>query len=234
MIAIENLNKYYNRLHVLKDVSTTLEKEKVTVIIGPNGSGKSTLIKSILGLVKPTSGSIYVNDNLVNGNHLYRRDLGYIPQYGHFPNHLTVSDVMKFVINIRNDAAAYDHTRMPFDLKAENKKRINTLSGGTRQKLSANIAFMFNALIYICDEPTAGLDPIANQKFKQHIRKLKEEGKTIIISSHVISEVDEIADNIVFLCDGHLKYDGSIELLKEQTGQSNLENAVIKLMEQPS
>ena len=231
MISVKQLNKCYKKLQVLTDLTTAFENEKVTVIIGPNGSGKSTLIKCILGLVKPTSGSILVNGALVNGSHLYRNEIGYIPQYGHFPSHLTVLDVLNLVIDIRNISFNLDQSRLPFNIQKEYNKKINTLSGGTRQKLSANIAFMTDSKYYICDEPTAGLDPIANQRFKEHITNLKNNGKTILISSHVISEVEDFADNIIFLCEGQLKYDGEISKLKEQTKEEKLERAVIKLMD---
>ena len=229
----DKLNKKYGKLHVLKDFSTTFESGRVTVVIGPNGSGKSTLIKCILGLVKPTSGTIFVNNNAVNGHHDYRRDIGYIPQFGHFPGNLTVIDVIKLVKNIRKDYSDNGYKgRIPFDLIKENNKKINTLSGGTRQKLSANIAFMFDPLIYICDEPTAGLDPLSSRTFKQKIAQLKAEGKTILLTSHVMSEVDEIADDIIFICDGVAKFSGSTRQLKDQTGESKLEDSVAKLMDE--
>ncbi|KAA3634895.1 MAG: ABC transporter ATP-binding protein [Calditrichaeota bacterium] len=232
MITIDKLQKSYGKLQVLDNVNTSIRTGKVTVLIGPNGSGKSTLIKCILGLVKPSSGDIKVNDVSVSSNYNYRKDIGYVPQYGHFPENLLVKDVFNLVLNLRNGTGHPSYgIDKPFDLTTELKKKIYSLSGGTRQKLSANLAFMFNPQIYICDEPTAGLDPIAARTFKQYIQQMREEDKTILLSSHVLSEVEHFADDIIFICEGRLKYNGPLTELKIQTNESTLEDSIAKLME---
>jgi Cu-processing system ATP-binding protein len=169
MIRIENINKRFRRLQALDNISAVLSKGQVVSLIGPNGSGKTTLIKSILGMVKPDSGRIYVNDELINGNPSYRENIGYMPQIGRYPDNMKVGQLFRMLQNIRGVAENKTDKKLieQFELEKIFEKPMRTLSGGTRQKVSAAIAFLFDPAILILDEPTAGLDPLSSEILKQ-------------------------------------------------------------------
>ncbi len=231
MIKIDGVEKQFGKLKVLKRIFLQIETGRVTAIVGPNGSGKSTLIKSILGLVRPDKGDIYVNGIKLNGECEYRRQIGYMPQMAHFPNNLEVSEVLYMIKDLRGEHADLDEELIrEFGLEQEMNKQLRTLSGGTRQKVSAAIAFMFNPTLLILDEPTAGLDPIASSVFKDKIFREREKGKTIILTSHIMSEIEELAENIIFLLDGKIRYSGPVEELKATVGELNLERSIARMM----
>jgi Cu-processing system ATP-binding protein len=232
MIEISGLLKRYGRCVALHNVSTTIGRGRITGIIGPNGSGKSTLMKSLLGLVTPTSGEIIVNGCLLDGDCAYRRNLGYIPQLARFPLDLTGHEVLEIVLGLRSDQSIRREELIElFGLQGELGKRIRAMSGGTRQKLSIVLACMYNPEILLCDEPTAGLDPVATTKFKGLIRSLRESEKTVLLTTHIMSDVDELADDVIVLLEGHVRFAGSVRDLKLQTQQPLLEAAVARLLE---
>lgn len=231
MINIQDLHKSYGDLSVLKGVSLRIPAGQITSIVGPNGSGKTTLIKCLLGLVKPDSGQISIDGARLNGDFRYRASLGYMPQLARFPENLTGAETLTLLKSLRNGAGPTNGSVPPFDLGADLRKKTKELSGGTRQKLSACAAFLFSPTILILDEPTAGLDPIASFHFKKRIREERDKGATIILTSHIMSEVQSLSDNIVFLLDGKIRFDGKVERLLGETGQSDLEAAVASLME---
>lgn len=231
MIRIQSLEKHYQKLHVLKSINLSVEPGKITAIVGPNSAGKSTLIKSILGLVFPDRGDISINGERVNGRWDYRRKIGYMPQLARFPENLTLKELLALVRDLRHHP---DDTDMElfevFNLGKEWDKPIRTLSGGTRQKVSAVIAFLFRPSILILDEPTAGLDPIASSNLKDKILKERDLGKTFILTSHIMSELEELSEHIVFLLEGKIFFEGLTDELVRYTGERNLERAIATLM----
>jgi len=231
MITIRRLVKQFGKLTVLRELDLEIERGKITAIIGHNGSGKTTLIKCILGLDKPTSGSITINNFELNGDCTYRSRIGYMPQLARFPENLTAREVFRMIRDLRGrEERLEDDLVAFFNLDGELEKPVRTLSGGTRQKISAIITFMFDPELLILDEPTAGLDPISSSMLKDRLFQEKAAGKTIIITSHIMSELEELADNLVFLLDGKIIYSGTVEDLIEQSGEKNLERAVAALM----
>ncbi len=231
MIIIQNLFKRYQNLAVLEKVSFNLEEGKLNYIVGPNGSGKTTLIKCILGLVKPDKGEIIIDNLILNGKIEYRGRIGYMPQAASFPENLRVEELLDMIYELRKDFNIKDVELIEsFNLKKEYGKRIKNLSGGTKQKLNAAIAFLFNPEILILDEPTAGLDPISSGIIKDKIKREKRNGKTILFTSHILSELEDLAEQIIFLVEGSLKFCGSKEDLINNTGELNLERAVASLM----
>ncbi|MEP0861305.1 MAG: ABC transporter ATP-binding protein [Ignavibacterium sp.] len=233
MIKFANIIKKYNKLEVLKGIDAEIQTGKVTSIVGPNGSGKTTLIKIILGLVKADFGSVEIDGKKINGDYDYRGNIGYMPQIARYPENLTVYEVLTMIKDLRNRK---DHPEekliKDFELSGELTKAIRTLSGGNRQKLSAVIALMFDPQILIFDEPTAGLDPVISNRFKEMVFVEKKKGKTIILTSHIMSEVEELADEIIFLLDGKIYYKGSLQNLLIEKGEVKLEKAVAKILEE--
>jgi len=231
-IEVAGLTKAFGRLGVLNGLTVGFKSGQTTAVIGPNGAGKTTLMKCILGLVHPDSGDIAVAGQSVVGSHLYRSQLGYMPQHARYPDNLTGRDMIELVTSLRPDAARPDLTLVrTLHLEGELDKPFRTLSGGTRQKISAVLAFMFDPPIYILDEPTAGLDPVASTALKDHIRSARERGAAVILTSHVIADLEELADRIVFLLDGRIRYDGPLDGLRSETGQRTIERAIATILE---
>ena len=232
LLRIEKLEKQFGSLPVLQSVDVTIMPGVVTAIVGPNGSGKSTLIKSILGLVRPDRGTIWIKGQKINGDCSYRRHIGYMPQIARFPENLRVRELLYMIKDVRESEAKLDEDlRRIFALDKERDKVLRTLSGGTRQKVSAAIAFMFQPEILILDEPTAGLDPASSSKLKDKILQEKARGKTIVLTSHIMSEVEQMADDIAFLLDGQIRFTGKISALKAHAGATTLERAMAQMME---
>ncbi len=232
MITIKNLKKRFGKLTVLNDVDLKIERSRITAIVGPNSAGKSTLIKSILGLVKPDSGDIFVEENRLNGDWRYRKDIGYMPQIAQYPENLKVREILDMLKDLRQTSDALDESLIEaFGLESEMNKPFGALSGGTRQKVSAVIAFIFNPQILILDEPSAGLDPVSSLKLKQKILAKKQEGKTLILTTHLMAEVEAMAENIVLLMDGRVLFQGDAEALRKASGRYDLEEAIANLLE---
>lgn len=231
MIKITGLTKKFGRYQVLKSLDLTIDTGKVTAIVGPNGSGKTTLIKIILGLVKPSGGKIEVDGEDIFNNFLYRNKIGYMPQIARYPDNLSSNELLTLVKELRTsvDISSAELINV-FKLTPEMEKPFKTLSGGTKQKVSATIAFAFSPLIYFLDEPTAGLDPVSSSYFKDLVIKEKSKNKTIILTSHIMSEVQELADEIVFLLEGEIKFKGTLEDLLSSSKEVKLERALAELM----
>ncbi len=230
MIEINNLHKKFGKLTVLDGLDLEINKGGIFAILGPNGSGKTTLIKSILGMVIPNAGDIKIDGNSVLKQWDYRNQINYLPQIANFPANLSVNELIAMVKNLRpkevNDQDLIDL----FGLDLFLDKKLGNLSGGTKQKVNLVLTFMFDSDLIILDEPTTGLDPISLIHLKEIIQKEKEKGKTLLITTHIMSFVEEIADEIVFLLDGEIYFKGTVAQLKIQTEQTDLEHAIANLM----
>lgn len=231
MIKIKNLEKFYGKIHVLKNIDLSIDQGKITYLVGPNGSGKSTLIKSILGLIKKYNGTISINGKIINEESNYRNLIGYMPQSASFPENLTVKNIFEMVKEVRDNFNNLDEELIYlFNLQSEMDKRLKNLSGGTTQKVSAAVAFLFNPPLLILDEPTAGLDPVASSILKDKIINENKKGKTILFTSHIISELEDLAENIAFLLEGKLWFNGPLQELIKLTGERNLERSIASVM----
>ncbi|NCQ19166.1 MAG: copper ABC transporter ATP-binding protein [Ignavibacteria bacterium CG_4_8_14_3_um_filter_37_9] len=231
MIKTEKLYKKYGTLEALKSLNIEIKSNRLTYIVGPNGSGKTTFIKTILGLVKPTSGNLFVDGVKLNGTYLYREKIGYMPQIASFPENLSVKEVLNLLKEIRSENVNYDEELIRLlKLEKEYEKRIKNLSGGTKQKLNAVIAFLFDPPVLILDEPSAGLDPVSSSILKDKILREKKAGKTILFTSHILSELEELAEEIIFLLEGSVCFSGGKDELILLTGERNLERAIANLM----
>jgi len=228
---IAGVSKRYGRARVLAGLDAAIRRGRVTALIGPNAAGKSTLLKCILGLVRPDEGTIHVNGVRVTGDSAYRRSIGYMPQRAAFPDNLTGEEAIALLRRVRGPEAAIDFELIDrFGLGGELRKRVHTLSGGTRQRLNAVAAYLFRPSLLILDEPNAGLDPVANDILKQKILDSTRAGATHVITSHVLSELEELADDVLFLIEGRVRFCGPLDVLREATGERRLERAVGSLM----
>lgn len=234
MISIEHISKKFGKLIVLKNISVRADAGQCLALLGPNGCGKTTLIKSILGMVIPDTGNIMVNNEKAIGNWDYRKHIGYMPQIGRYPDNMTIDQLLSMIIDIRKSDQLDDEILNAYGLKAIGKKRLGTLSGGTMQKVSAAIAFLFNPSILILDEPTAGLDPVSAEILKNKIQQAVGQKKLVLITSHVLSELEDIATDIVYMQSGEILFSHKIEELKAKTSEVRLGKAVASLAKQLS
>lgn len=233
MISVAHLSKSFGKFKALDDVTLNFERGTTISLLGPNGSGKTTLIKSILGLVIPEKGSILINDNEIRSNVSYRSQIGYMPQIGRYPENMTIKQVIGMVKEMRKDSTVYDDELINgFGITAIQHKTMRSLSGGTRQKVSACLAFLFSPEIYILDEPTAGLDPLSSELLKEKIRKERSKGKLFLITSHVLSDLDDITSHIVYLQDGKVMFYNQVDELKRSTGEEKLNKVIATIMQQ--
>ena len=230
MIEIKNLHKKFGKLTVLDGLDLSINKGGIFAVLGPNGSGKTTLIKSVLGMVIPEQGSINIDGEEILKMHEYRNNVNYLPQIANFPGNLTVSELIQMIKDIRTKKANDKEIIELFDLGPFLKQKLSNLSGGTKQKVNLVLTFMFDSELIILDEPTTGLDPISLIHLKDIIQTEKQKGKTILITSHIMSFVEEVSDEIVFLLDGKIHFKGKIEALKKQTNQTDLEHAIATIL----
>ncbi len=200
-------------------------------LIGPNGSGKTTFLKCLLGLVLPDSGEIRLDGKPVLGEWDYRRDVGYMPQIGRYPDNMRVGQVIDMIKEIRGNIQRTDDDLLcAYEVEKFSHKAMRTLSGGTRQKVSACLAFLFDPLVLILDEPTAGLDPIASEILKEKVLAEKAKGKLILLTSHIMSDLDELATEVVYLIEGDVQFYEPIAQLKTRTGEDKLNRALAHVM----
>ncbi len=232
MIEIKNVSKNFGKVQALKKINLQMVKGAGIALIGPNGCGKTTLIKSILGMVIPTEGDIICNGQSVKNNHSYRSQIGYMPQIGRYPENMNVGQVFALIKALRKDyTEEYDEELVEsYQLKSIFDKNMKTLSGGTTQKVSAAISFLFKPDILILDEPTAGLDPLASEILKEKIIKERNKGKLVIITSHLLAELDELINEIVFMQEGNLIFHKTIDEVRDFTGQDKISRAIASVL----
>jgi len=244
MIRFTNISKRFGRFQALDSINLQLGTGRAIALIGPNGSGKTTLIKCLLGMVVPDSGAITFQDKDIRHDHTYRADIGYMPQIGRYPDNMTIGQLIDMMKDIRQ--AAVRHTgsdasrsaNRPLDedlikdmgLQPLFHKRMRSLSGGTRQKVSACLAFLFDPAVLVLDEPTAGLDPVSSGILKKKIDTETAKGKLVLITSHILSELDDLVDEVVYLQEGRVRFHKTIPQLQADTGEQKLVRAIAHIM----
>jgi len=231
MIKIQGLEKSFGRQKVLNDINLEITPGKIYAILGHNGSGKTTLIKALLGLVVPDRGIMEFNGVNIRNDHEYRRNVGYISQIARFPQNLSVLELFTMISDLRKEQVQYENLIDLFGIRKELHKKLGHLSGGTKQKVNVVSAIMIEPSILVCDEPTVGLDPASVIKLKKLLVDVKNEGRTIVLITHILSLVEELADHVFLLQDGNLNFNGTITELKQKEGKENLEEALANMME---
>ena len=232
MIIINQLSKRFRKMYALNNINVEMHRGQAIALLGPNGSGKTTLIKCILGLVRPQSGEILVDNKLISGDVSYRDNIGYMPQIGRYPDNMKVGQLFNMIRNIRPGKKVDEELYFKFRLDTIQEKPMRSLSGGTRQKVSAALAFLFNPDILILDEPTAGLDPLAAEILKAKITEEKSKGKLILVTSHVLSDLEEVCTHIIYLQEGRMEFYKEMQELLQETGEETLGKAIAWRMKQ--
>ena len=231
MIRIENIHKAFGKNQVLKGVDLEIPSGGVTAVLGPNGSGKTTILKILLGLVKPDSGHVYWKEPIRFGDFQYRNKIGYLPQIARFPENLRIRELFAMIADIRQQPCDLQSLINDFKLGPFLDEKLAHLSGGTRQKVNTILTFMFDNDLFILDEPTAGLDPVAMIKLKKVIQQRCDQGKTVLFTTHIMSLVEDLADRIVFLLDGKIYFQGSLQELRQLHGEHKIEKAIAQILE---
>jgi Cu-processing system ATP-binding protein len=231
MIEVREIRKNFGKQQVLKGFDFSLSVGKITAVLGPNGSGKTTLIKSVLGLVIPSGGQIFFNQKSVFKNWQYRHEIGYLPQIARFPENLKVFELLRLIEDVRGEKGNFSELVHRFDLASFENKKLGQLSGGTRQKVNIVLTFMFDCPVYILDEPTSGLDPIALIRLKDLIAEKKKMGKTFLVTTHIMSLVEELADELIFLLEGQVYFKGTYREMLESEREETLERAIAGILE---
>lgn len=231
MIKIENLYKSFKKNRVLKGINLQLKRPGITAILGPNGSGKTTLIKSILGMVIPENGRILIDEHPIRGEWQYRNKIDYLPQIARFPENLRVNELLQMIQDLRPAPANATSLIDLLNLGPFLNQPLGTLSGGTRQKVNLVQALMYDSPLLIMDEPTVGLDPLAMVHLRSLLEAERAKGKIILISTHIMSFVEEMADDLIFLSDGKLHFQGTVDDLKKEYQEDNLEKAIARILQ---
>jgi Cu-processing system ATP-binding protein len=232
VIELRGIRKRYGALQVLDGVDATFASGRVTAVVGPNSAGKTTLIKGILGLTRLDAGTIMIDGNPIDADGRYRASIGYMPQIAPFPENLCAEDLFGMLRDLRAEAARRDEDLIEqLGLREHLRKPLRALSGGTRQKVNIALAFLFAPEILFLDEPTAGLDPVASGIVKNKILAERDKGRTFVLTSHIMSELEELSDDVAFLVDGRIRFAGAIHDLKKRTRQLSLERAIAHVLE---
>jgi Cu-processing system ATP-binding protein len=235
VIELRGITKRFGAHTVLDALELGFASGAVTAVLGPNGAGKTTLLKSVLGLVRPDGGSVRIDGAPTDDAGVYRHRIGYMPQLPNFPPHMTGRELAAMLDDLRDfDGPADEELVDAFGLRTELDRPFRTLSGGTRQKVNAALAFRYRTPVLILDEPTAGLDPLASLALKDKVRKSRDEGRTVLVTSHNLGDLEAIADAVVFLHEGRVRFEGSLTELLARTGRASLEQAIATLMRGPA
>lgn len=218
ILTCQALNKRYSNVHALADVDLTLQPGKIIGLLGPNGSGKTTLIKLINGLLVPTSGKLEVAGNAPGIE--TKKVVSYLPERTYLPDWMRISQAIHFFQDFYEDfdvKKAYD---MLERLKLQPESRIKTLSKGTKEKLQLILVMSRNAQLYCLDEPIGGVDPAARDYILHTIINNYQENATVLISTHLIADIEQVLDEVVFIKDGRLVMHTSVDEVRERENKS--------------
>ncbi|MDO8526580.1 MAG: ABC transporter ATP-binding protein [Deltaproteobacteria bacterium] len=228
MITIKNLSKSYNGHKILDQIDLTISGGNIFALLGPNGSGKTTILKSILEIVRPSKNAeIIWNGESIVGTNRFKAEVGYMPQLLKFPPHIKVKELITLFEKLRHKEGLYKNQLIQdLEINLFWNQVFGELSGGMAQKINILQCFMFDSSLFILDEPTSGLDPQVAYYLKQLICEKKKVGNTILFTSHVMAEVDAMADEMALLVEGKVYTIISPAALKKQKNTTSLEEAL--------
>jgi ABC-2 type transport system ATP-binding protein len=229
VLRLEHVNKSFGNKEVLKDINFHVNSGEIIGYIGSNGAGKSTTIKIILGLIDDYEGDVYVFGDKVKGKAEYKRKIGYVPEVSDMYDNLTAKEYISFIgmlYGMDSNAAVMKASEMldVFGIQGAMEGRIHTFSKGMRQKLSIVAGMLHNPDILFLDEPLGGIDANSVLVFKEIIQKLKNNGKTIFYSSHILEVVEKLSDRILLINEGTIIIDGSVEEVMKKQSDTSLES----------
>ncbi|MEG0326186.1 MAG: ABC transporter ATP-binding protein [Cellulosilyticaceae bacterium] len=218
ILELKNVSKTYGNKEALKNVSLTIAPGKVVGLLGPNGSGKSTMIKLINGLLQPTSGEIIVAGKTLGIE--TKKIISYLPERTYLNDWMKVKDLLGFFSDFYEDFDRGKAKEMLGVLKIDEDSKLKTLSKGTKEKVQLILVMSRKAKLYILDEPIGGVDPAARDYILNTIIKNYQEDSSVLIATHLIQEVENICDDIIFLGYGEVKLQGNVDDIRAEKGQS--------------
>ena len=218
ILELDHLTKNYGGIMGLSDVTLSLEGGKIIGLLGPNGSGKTTLIKMIAGILQPTSGSITVDG--MNVGTETKKIVSYLPERTYLNSWMRISDIIDYFEDFYEDFDRANAMRMLQSLGVNEKAKLKTLSKGTREKVQLVLVMSRRAKVYLLDEPIAGVDPVAREFILGTILSNRTPDSTILISTHLISDVERVLDEFIFLHKGKIVQSGNADEVREETGKS--------------
>lgn len=229
VIEVRGLVKKFGKFTALDGVDMTVSEGEVHAFLGPNGAGKTTTIRCLLGILKATGGDVtlFGKDAWKDAVELHKR-IAYVPGDVNLWGNLTGGEVIDLFLSMRRekiDRQMREKYLQRFAL--DPSKKCRTYSKGNRQKVSLVAAFASGAQLFILDEPTSGLDPLMEKAFQDTIREIKAEGKSILLSSHILSEVEKLADSMSIIRDGRIVEQGRMEEIYKKAGEKSLEDVFL-------
>lgn len=220
IIETKNLTKYYGKIRGIEHLSFSIEKGEIFGFLGPNGAGKTTTMRTLLGFLQPTGGEAYIFGKNVEKNIVeIKEQTGYIPGEVALYGNVTGIDLLKYFSGLRRNFDEEKLKRLLKIFELPLKRKVKGYSRGMKQKLSIVQAFMHNPELILMDEPTAGLDPLLQEKFYDFLREEKKEGKTMFISSHILTDIEKISDRVGIIKDGTLIALENVDSLKSKKGK---------------
>ncbi len=218
MIKIENLKKSFGKFQALKDVTFTVNAGEVVGFLGPNGAGKSTTIRTLLGLLKKDSGTVTIfGQDVFTAADAIHEKIAYVPGETNVWDNMRGGDILALFAKLRKNVNLDKQAELIQAFHFDINKKAKAYSKGNKQKIALISALATEADLYIFDEPTSGLDPLMENVFQTEVKRLKQAGKAILLSSHILSEVEKLADTIVIIKDGEIIERGSLQELKSIT-----------------
>lgn len=226
MLEVKNLSKYFGIKKAVDDVSFNVEQGRILGILGKNGAGKSTIFRIILNILDPDEGEVLYNGEKINGEISDR--IGYLPEVGSLIDSYTVYEQCMYYGKMKSMKTEDIKNHMfdlleQFEIVEYANMKIKELSKGNKQKIQFIIALLHNPDLLILDEPFSGLDPVSVEYFKRIILQLKDQGKTIIFSSHIMSQVEMLCEDIVIINNGKIVLNGNLESIKQEYSNKTLD-----------
>lgn len=234
LLSVSNLSKLYDNKYAVKDINFSIKKGEIVGLVGENGSGKTSTIKSILKLIRHNTGIMKFEGKEYNNIFDIENKICYIPDEPIFYNNLTCIDNIEFIGRIFNDDISifnekYKELVRKFDFEKHITKYPEELSKGNKQKLMLILGSLQNFKLMIADEPFTGLDPVQIKVLKEHFISIKEEGKSVIISTHLLDIAESICDRVVIIDKGIVVVEDTIDNLKEKYNANDLETIYLKI-----
>ena len=218
LLECQGLTKKYNNFYALSDLNLTLERGQIVGLLGPNGSGKTTLIKLINGLLVPTDGHVMI-ESMAPGVET-KKMISYLPERSCISDHMRVSDIVSYFADFYDNFSMERANAMFKDLEIDTHARLHTLSKGTKEKVQLILVMSRDAQLYILDEPIGGVDPAARDYILHTILTNYNENATILISTHLITDIENVLDRVLFLQNGHLTLNETVDDIRTKWGKS--------------
>lgn len=218
LLECKNLSKYYSGKCALDRIDLTIESGKIVGLLGPNGSGKSTLIKMISGLLKPSDGQLKVAGKDVGVE--TKKIVSYLPDHDYLNDWMKVEDIITMFEEFYDDFDRKRAVDMITKLNIDTKQQLKNLSKGTKEKVQLILVMSRHANLYLLDEPIGGVDPAARDYILNTIISNYEENATVIIATHLIADIEQVLDEVIFINQGKIALQSTVDDIREQQGKS--------------